>query len=105
MLSGSKYGVRQTRGKFGLGAKVIKDIHAFYHLLASCLHVTSRVQDMTGSILLFLQMALIWSKQSTGMPVEVRSSTSASGQVSLCVLDIDIQKNEPRVKLHEKVHE
>ena len=33
-----RYGVRQTRGKFGLGAK----------------------------------MALIWSKQSTGMPVEVR---------------------------------
>jgi len=38
VLSGSKYGLRQTRGKFGLGAK----------------------------------MALIWSKQSTGMPVEVR---------------------------------
>lgn len=68
VLSGSKYGVRQTRGKFGLGAK----------------------------------MALIWSKQSTGMPVEVRSAQSASKPVSMCVLDIDIQKNEPRVKLHEQ---
>lgn len=67
VLSGSKYGVRQTRGKFGLGAK----------------------------------MALIWSKQSTGMPVEVRSSTSPNKPVSVCVLDIDIQKNEPRVKMHE----
>ena len=69
VLSGSKYGVRQTRGKFGLGAK----------------------------------MALIWSKQSTGMPVEVRSSTSPNKPLSACVLDIDIQKNEPRVKLHEQV--
>ena len=69
VLSGSKYGVRQTRGKFGLGAK----------------------------------MALIWSKQSTGMPVEVRSATGANKPVSACVLDIDIQKNEPRVKLHEQV--
>jgi len=69
VLSGSKYGVRQTRGKFGLGAK----------------------------------MALIWSKQSTGLPVEVRSATSSSKPVSVCVLDIDIQKNEPRVKLHEQV--
>ena len=69
VLSGSKYGVRQTRGKFGLGAK----------------------------------MALIWSKQSTGMPVEVRSATAASGQLSVCCLDIDIQKNEPRVRMLEKV--
>ena len=69
VLSGSKYGVRQTRGKFGLGAK----------------------------------MALIWSKQSTGMPIEVRSSTSPNNQISACVLDIDIQKNEPRIKLHEKL--
>ena len=69
VLSGSKYGVRQTRGKFGIGAK----------------------------------MALIWSKQSTGMPVQVRSAQSASKPVSVCVLDIDIQKNEPRVKLHEQL--
>ena len=94
VLSGSKYGVRQTRGKFGLGAK----------------------------------MALIWSKQSTGMPVEVRSSTSPyhpvspclrahgpllacsqvrsstspNNPVSACVLDIDIQKNEPRT--HARAH-
>ena len=69
VLSGSKYGVRQTRGKFGLGAK----------------------------------MALIWSKQSTGMPVEVRSSTGAQKPLSVCVLDIDIQKNEPRVKVHQQM--
>lgn len=39
VLSGTKYGVKQTRGKFGLGAK----------------------------------MALIWSKMSTGLPIEVRA--------------------------------
>eukprot|EP00962_Isochrysis_galbana_P058919 scaffold32275_cov51-Isochrysis_galbana.AAC.1 len=50
-------------------------------------------------------MALIWSKQSTGMPVQVRSSTAASNPLSVCVLDIDIQKNEPRVKLHEQVRQ
>ena len=49
------------------------------------------------------KMALIWSKQSTGMPIEVRTSQSASKPLSTCVLDIDIQKNEPRVKLHEQV--
>ena len=69
VLAGSKYGVRQTRGKFGLGAK----------------------------------MALIWSKQSTGMPVEVRSAQSPTKPLSACVLDIDIQKNEPRVRLHEQM--
>lgn len=40
VLAGSKYGVRQTRGKFGLGAK----------------------------------MALIWSKKSTGLPIEVKTA-------------------------------
>ena len=45
VLSGSKYGVKQTRGKFGLGAK----------------------------------MALIWSKKSTGLPIEIRTALSIDG--------------------------
>ncbi|CAN0488669.1 unnamed protein product, partial [Laminaria digitata] len=40
VLSSSKYGVRQARGKYGMGAK----------------------------------MALIWSKKSTGLPIQVPSS-------------------------------
>ena len=73
VLSGSKYGVRQTRGKFGLGAK----------------------------------MALIWSKKSTGMPIEIRSAHATDtkvtpANVSHCILDIDIHKNAPKVELHEK---
>ena len=63
VLSGTKYGVCQTRGKFGLGAK----------------------------------MALIWSKMSTGLPIDIRSARRNSSQVSVYKLDIDIHRNEPNV--------
>ena len=58
VLSGTKYGVKQTRGKFGLGAK----------------------------------MALIWSKMSTGLPVEILSARHNQSFVSFYKLDIDIHK-------------
>ena len=70
VLSSTKYDVvQQTRGKFGLGAK----------------------------------MALIWAKMSTGQPVEVWSARMGQGYTSHYVLDMDIQKNEPRVLLEEKL--
>ncbi|KAG9450651.1 hypothetical protein H6P81_010616 [Aristolochia fimbriata] len=68
VLSGTKYGLKQTRGKFGLGAK----------------------------------MALIWSKMSTGLPIEVSSSMTGQTYISFCRLDIDIHKNIPHVHIHEK---
>ncbi|KAF0909784.1 hypothetical protein E2562_000105 [Oryza meyeriana var. granulata] len=68
VLSGTKYGLRQTRGKFGLGAK----------------------------------MALIWSKMSTGLPIEIKSSMKGQNFISFCRLDIDIHKNVPHVHFHEK---
>ena len=58
VLSGTKYGVKQTRGKFGLGAK----------------------------------MALIWSKMSTGLPIEINSARKGQSFVSYYKLDIDIHK-------------
>ncbi len=58
VLSGTKYGVKQTRGKFGLGAK----------------------------------MALIWSKMSTGLPIEIHSARKGQSFVSYYKLDIDIHK-------------
>lgn len=58
VLSGTKYGVQQTRGKFGLGAK----------------------------------MALIWSKISTGLPMEIWSAQTEQTLVSHYILDIDIHK-------------
>ncbi|EIE26704.1 hypothetical protein COCSUDRAFT_11853 [Coccomyxa subellipsoidea C-169] len=69
VLSGTKYGLQQTRGKFGLGAK----------------------------------MALIWSKMSTGLPIEVWSARQGQSFISYYKLDIDIHKNEPNVhKTEEK---
>ncbi|CAM8964552.1 unnamed protein product [Rhodiola kirilowii] len=68
VLSGTKYGLKQTRGKFGLGAK----------------------------------MALIWSKMSTGLPIEILSSTEGQKFKSFCRLDIDIQRNIPHIHKHEK---
>ena len=58
VLSGTKYGLKQTRGKFGLGAK----------------------------------MALIWSKMSTGLPIEVWSARHGQSFISYYKLDIDIHK-------------
>eukprot|EP00904_Undaria_pinnatifida_P002598 jgi/Undpi1/12339/HiC_scaffold_5.g02015.m1 len=74
VLSSSKYGVRQARGKYGMGAK----------------------------------MALIWSKKSTGLPIQVLSGCStdtseAPGFLTKCVLDIDIYKNRPSVHEHIKL--
>mmetsp|Transcript_33786 Transcript_33786/g.66460 ORF Transcript_33786/g.66460 Transcript_33786/m.66460 type:complete len:695 (+) Transcript_33786:1-2085(+) len=66
VLSSTKYGIKQTRGKFGLGAK----------------------------------MALVWSKKSTGLPIEVWSATGTS-KLSYCKLDLDIHKNQPRVLEHK----
>ncbi|GAB2218350.1 hypothetical protein Droror1_Dr00001570 [Drosera rotundifolia] len=68
VLSGTKYGLKQTRGKFGLGAK----------------------------------MALIWSKMSTGLPIEIKSAMQSHAYLSFCRLDIDIHRNTPHIHLHEK---
>ncbi|XP_021863172.1 DNA topoisomerase 6 subunit B [Spinacia oleracea] len=68
VLSGTKYGLKQTRGKFGLGAK----------------------------------MALIWSKMSTGLPIEISSGMKGQSLLSFCRLDIDIHRNIPHIHLHEK---
>ncbi|CAI9096366.1 OLC1v1032492C1 [Oldenlandia corymbosa var. corymbosa] len=68
VLSGTKYGLKQTRGKFGLGAK----------------------------------MALIWSKMSTGLPIEISSSMKGQTYSTFCKLDIDIHRNIPHIHVHEK---
>ncbi|KAL5976033.1 DNA topoisomerase 6 subunit B [Asimina triloba] len=62
VLSGTKYGLKQTRGKFGLGAK----------------------------------MALIWSKMSTGLPIEISSSMKGQSYISFCRLDIDIHRYDEK---------
>lgn len=73
VLSGSKYGVRQTRGKFGLGAKMA--------LIWS--------KKSTGVPI---------KVKTSHMP-----NPNETGKfVSTCVLDIDIFKNQPRVIEHTK---
>lgn len=68
VLAGTKYCVRQSRGKFGLGSK----------------------------------MALIWSKMSTGLPVQVTTAKKGS-KITECILDIDIAKNIPNVIKHVQI--
>lgn len=75
VLSGSKYGVRQTRGKFGLGAKMaliwaLKSTGHPIHILTA-----HRTDTNEGSI---------------------------PAKCSSCILDIDIYKNEPRIVEHRQ---
>mmetsp|Transcript_27862 Transcript_27862/g.34397 ORF Transcript_27862/g.34397 Transcript_27862/m.34397 type:complete len:736 (+) Transcript_27862:127-2334(+) len=73
VLSGSKYGVRQTRGKFGLGSKMA--------LIWS--------KKSTGMPIKIISAHMKKDKQAPF--------------ISTCVLDIDIYKNEPRIIQHAKV--
>jgi DNA topoisomerase VI subunit B len=47
-------------------------------------------------------MALVWSKKSTGLPIEVLSSTKSKGKISYFRLDIDVYKNQPKVIAEEQ---
>ena len=73
VLSGSKYGVRQTRGKFGLGAKMALIWSKKSSGQPICIRTSHR--------------------PSGGDPAPY---------VSECILDIDIYKNEPKVLSHTK---
>lgn len=76
VLSGSKYGVRQTRGKFGLGAKMA--------LIWS--------KKSTG----------VPIKVITAHRPNANSSPNPPKSVTTCVLDIDITNNCPRIREHTK---
>lgn len=75
VLSGSKYGVRQTRGKFGLGAKMA--------LIWS--------KKSTG-----VPIKVTTAHRPTA------NSPNPPKSVSTCVLDIDITNNCPRIMEHKK---
>ena len=82
VLSGSKYGVRQTRGKFGLGAKMA----LIWSKKSSGVPIRVTTSHNTGS-----------ASSGGGS-----SSRSHGAYLSRCVLDIDIYKNRPRVIEHTK---
>ncbi|XP_056688287.1 DNA topoisomerase 6 subunit B-like [Spinacia oleracea] len=46
--------------------------------------------------------ALIWSKMSTRLPIEISSALKGQNLLSFCRLDIDIHSNIPHIHLHEK---
>ncbi|XP_052623305.1 DNA topoisomerase 6 subunit B [Lactuca sativa] len=70
VLFRKKYGVKQTRGKFGFGGA---------------------------------KMVSIWSKMSTGEPIEIYSSMKNENYATHCTLDVDIDRNIPHIHLHEKI--
>jgi hypothetical protein len=83
VLSGSKYGVRQTRGKFGLGAKMA--------LIWS--------KKSTGfPIKIITSHRPAPSSGGGGPPL----SAANNSKVSTCTLDIDIYKNEPVILEHSQ---
>ena len=93
VLSGSKYGVRQTRGKFGLGAKMAL---IWAKVSASCRNHSSANQ------------LTIWQQKSTGHPIHVLTAHRNADEdppksITSCILDIDVYKNEPKVLVHEKI--
>lgn len=72
---------------------VILACNSFFQF--SCVHPET---DFNGCqhipsfpFLSFLQ-ALIWSKMSTGLPIEITSSMKSQSYTSFCRLDIDIHK-------------
>jgi DNA topoisomerase VI subunit B len=84
VLSGSKYGVRQTRGKYGLGGKMA--------LIWS--------KKSTGHHPIHIKTA--HEPQPNRTNGVDRSKRIPSTHISSCILDIDIHKNEPRVIEHTK---
>lgn len=73
VLSGSKYGVRQTRGKFGLGAKM----------------ALIWAKKSSGQ-----PIRIVTAHRPIG--------GGSPSHLSTCVLDIDIYKNEPKIIEHKK---
>lgn len=47
-----------------------------------------------------LMQALIWSKMSTGLPIEISSSMKAQSYISFCRLDIDIHRYDSNLGIH-----
>lgn len=50
------------------------------------------VHVMQDNLEILLLQALIWSKMSTGLPIEISSSMRGQSYTSFCRLDIDIHQ-------------
>ena len=85
VLSGSKYGVRQTRGKFGLGAKMAL-IWSKKSTGVPIKIKTSHVKGARGG--------------GGGSLLTDDGERKVGLMISNCILDIDIYKNRPRIIEH-----
>ena len=61
------------------------------------------LQQARGKFGLGAKMALVWARMSTGLPFEIYSSVGPTEPISHYLLDINIQKNRPRVHVAEKL--
>ena len=50
VLSGTKYGLRQTRGKFGLGAKTVNILHELFRKKLSKLYVAENCYFLSSCL-------------------------------------------------------
>lgn len=85
VLSGSKYRVRQTRGKFGLGAKM-------------ALIWAKKSTGLPLRVVTAHAASELTTPQDTAAVTAIRT---VPARRSLCVLDMDIYSNEPAVIRHE----
>jgi DNA topoisomerase VI subunit B len=118
VLAGSKYGVRQTRGKFGLGAKMaliwakkstgmpieVTTAHGPPWQQKRLLAESSSSSSASSSGSSYSASASA-SQTSTLVPqttVQQQHMDTIPARISRCILDIDIHKNEPNIIKHEQ---
>jgi DNA topoisomerase VI subunit B len=108
VLSGSKYGVRQTRGKFGLGAKMTliwskKSTGQPIRITTSHRHKAKSTKKSTETVVNVASAVKDANAAGASLTNDSMSELPAAPTVSRCVLDIDIYKNEPRIIEHVSV--
>lgn len=67
------------------------NLGSFSNVNFNILFMVHLAKDENLCMLMFVQ-ALIWSKMSTGLPIEISSSMKDQSYTSFCRLDIDIHR-------------
>jgi hypothetical protein len=90
VLSGTKYTLKQARGRFGLGAKMVGP------MFAVCNAKGAAVAAVAPTAGCWRAQALIWAKMTSGIALEVYTARQGQAFISHCLLDIDLHLNEPK---------
>jgi len=96
VFTGTKYSVRQQRGRFGIGAKMVR-CRADYTVLQQLLTLFCTARSFATA------QALICAKVTADEPLEVRSAQPGSSFITHCRLDIDVVKNLPNILKLDKM--